>query len=337
MGIPVMGLGKQFLVNDDCRRLFDGSTCVTIDISSAPPPLASPGMSPDWLDSSLYPFTPHYMQTEAGRMHYVDEGSGQPVVFLHGNPTWSFLYRDIIRQLTPAYRCIAPDYIGFGRSDKPADAAYEPSAQAARVETLITQLGLRNITLIMHDWGGPIGLSYAVQRPDTVQRIVIANSWMWPLHHDAWISLFSRLSSSAFGRAAIVRYNAFARVILPLAFADRSRLSERAFHHYVAPLDAPSDRIGSWAFSHALRGETPWLASLWRRRAALDTLPMLIVWGLRDPAFRIRHLQRWIDAFPHARVHPLPDVGHYVPEEASGTFSRFVTSFLNDTSPTPTS
>lgn len=286
-------------------------------------------MSPDWLDPSLYPFAPHFLYTDAGRMHYVDEGAGAPVVLLHGNPTWSFLYRDLIRALTPDRRCVAPDYIGFGRSDKPADAAYTPAAQAARVEALITHLGLEDITLVMHDWGGPIGLSYVLRHPDRVQRIVIANSWMWPLHDDAWVVLFSRLTGSALGRTLITRYNAFARVVLPLAFADRSRLTERAFQHYVAPLATSTDRVGSWVFPKALVDETDWLGALWRRRMALDGLPMLIVWGLRDPAFRMRHLQRWRSAFPHAQVRLLPDVGHYVPEEAAGTFARFVRTFLN--------
>lgn len=288
-------------------------------------------MPPDWLDPSLYPFAPQFLHTDAGRMHYVDEGSGTPVVLLHGNPTWSFLYRDLIRALTPDYRCVAPDYIGFGRSDKPADATYAPSAHAARVEALITHLGLQDITLVMHDWGGPIGLSYALRHSDRVQRIVIANSWMWPLRDDAWVSLFSRLAGSTLGRTLITRYNAFARVVLPLAFADRSRLSERAFRHYVAPLATASDRVGSWVFPRALVGATEWLGALWRRRTTIDDLPMLIVWGLRDPAFRMRHLQRWMDAFPHAQVHPLPDVGHYVPEEAAGAFTRFVRTFLDDT------
>lgn len=294
---------------------------------------ARDGMPPDWLDPTLYPFAPHYFYTDAGRMHYVDEGHGAPVVLLHGNPTWSFLYRRLIRDLSPTYRCVAPDYIGFGRSDKPQDAAYVPSAQAARVEALITHLGLQDITLVVHDWGGPIGLSYALRHPETVRRIVIANSWLWPLRDDAWVALFSRLTGSTLGRILITRYNAFARAVLPLAFADRSRLSASAFRHYVAPLAAPADRTGSWAFPRALLGETAWLGTLWRRRAALDDLPMLIVWGLRDPAFRVRHLQRWTDAFPHARVHSLPDVGHYVPEEATAAFNRFIRTFLEDVSP----
>lgn len=288
-------------------------------------------MSEEWLNTSLYPFSPHFFPVEAGRMHYVDEGTGAPVVMLHGNPTWSFLYRHLIRRLMPKHRCIAPDYLGFGRSDKPADAAYRPPAQAARVEALITQLGLRKITLVVHDWGGPLGLSYALRHPDNVRRIVVMNSWMWPLDDDWWIALFSRLTDSAPGRTLILRYNAFARLVLPLAFADRTRLSDGAFRHYTAPLATPSDRIGNSAFARALLGETEWLASLWADRHRLADVPLLIVWGMRDPAFRTRHLRRWIDAFPRARAHPLPDVGHYVPEEVPSLLSNFVADFLGAT------
>ncbi len=257
-------------------------------------------------------------------MHYVDEGSGAPVVMLHGNPTWSFLYRHLIRRLAPTFRCIAPDYLGFGRSDKPPEAAYEPPAQAARVEP-------RALTLVVHDWGGPIGLSYALRHPENVRRLVVANSWMWPLDDDAWIALFSRLAGSPLGRTLVLRYNAFARFVMPLAFAERERLSDEAFRHYLAPLATPSDRVASWVLPRALLDETPWLASLWAERDALAHLPMLVVWGMRDPAFRTRHLRRWIDTFPHARVHPLPDVGHYVPEAVPTLFADLVADFLDAT------
>ena len=264
-------------------------------------------------------------------MHYVDEGSGPPIVLLHGNPTWSFLYRRLIRQLSPASRCVAPDYIGFGRSDKPPDADYTPAAQAARIEALIHRLGLRGITLVVHDWGGPIGLSYALRHPGHVKRLVVANSWLWPLHRDPWVAAFSHAAGSGLGRALITRCNAFARFILPLAFADRSRLSASALWHYVAPLATPTDRLGSWVFPRALLGATPWLRSLWADRHRLTRTPLCIIWGMRDPAFSARHLHRWMNAFPHARVHPLFDVGHYVPEEAPRRFARHVAAFLADT------
>lgn len=287
-------------------------------------------MSPLVIDASYYPFDTHIFPTDAGRMHYVDVGAGAPVVLLHGNPTWSFLYRRLIRQLMTSHRCVAPDYIGFGRSDKPSDpATYAPPAQAARVEALITRLGLRDITLVVHDWGGPIGLSYALRHPERVRRIVITNSWLWPLHDDPWIASFSRLAGSRLGRILITRYNAFARFILPLAFADRSRLSDAAFRHYLAPLATPADRIGSWVLPRALLNARSWLSALWADRHRLADVPMCIVWGLRDPAFRTRHLRRWTAAFPQACVHPLPNVGHYVPEEAPQAFGRAVAAFLS--------
>ena len=113
----------------------------------------------DWIDRDEYPFESHYIQVPAGRMHYVDEGSGQPVVMVHGNPTWSFLYRKVIKRLQPEYRCIAMDHLGFGLSDKPKDWSYLPAEHSTNLATLIEGLGLKNITLVVQDWGGPIGLS----------------------------------------------------------------------------------------------------------------------------------------------------------------------------------
>lgn len=132
--------------------------------------------APPWLSRAHYPFAPHYFPTDAGRLHYVDEGNGPPVVMLHGNPTWSFLYRHLIGHLAPDYRCIAPDFIGFGRSDKPADWSYRPQDHAAHLDALMTQLDLRAVTLVVHDWGGPIGLSWALRHPDRVRRLVITKN-----------------------------------------------------------------------------------------------------------------------------------------------------------------
>lgn len=281
---------------------------------------------PDWLDRARYPFDSHFTRTEAGRMHYVDTGDGPLVVMLHGNPTWSFLYRHLIGELASDYRCIAPDYIGFGLSDKPADWTYRPQDHAAHVEALITQLGLKDLTLVVHDWGGPIGLSYALSHPDNVRRLVITNTWLGSLRDDPWIRLFSHLMGSSLGRVLIEQFNAFARWIVPLAFADRRQLAPMAYRHYVTPLaDAP--RTGSWMFPRALLGETEWLQSLAARRRRLSGTPALIVWGMKDPAFRPRYLRRWESLFPDATVHRLP-VGHYVPEAAPMVVATLVSDFL---------
>lgn len=121
----------------------------------------------DWIDRNEYPFASHYFQTSAGKLHYVDEGEGPPIVMLHGNPTWSFLYRNLIKQLSSRYRCIAPDYLGFGLSDKPFDWNYRPEEHAKNLAALIEHLGLKEVTLVVNDWGGPIGMHYAVTHPGT--------------------------------------------------------------------------------------------------------------------------------------------------------------------------
>lgn len=270
-------------------------------------------------------------ETPAGAMAYTDVGTGPPALFLHGNPTNAFLYRHLIRELSTDHRCVAPDYLGFGRSDKPTDFSYRPQAHATHVEGLCNQLGLDDLTLVMHDWGGPIGLSFALQHPDRVKRLVLFNTWGWPHDRDWWVRSFSLLAGSPLGRILIRRYNAFARWIVPLAVADRSRLSHEAVHAYADPLDTPDHRTASWILSRSLRTETEWLRSLWSHRERLRNHPTLVCWGTRDPAFGAeQYLRRWTSLFANATVHRL-DVGHYVPEEMGTDLVPIVRGFLQST------
>jgi len=281
-------------------------------------------MTPD------FPFETRRFRTSDGEMAYTDVGRGKPVLFLHGNPTWAYLYRHLIGALSSEVRCIAPDYLGFGRSDKPAGISYRPRDHAARVDALVHHLDLQDITLVVHDWGGPIGTSLATRDPDRFRRIVVFNTWAWPLDADPWIGAFSRLAGGSLGRVLIRRYNAFARWVVPLAFADRTRLSANAFRAYVDPLDTPDRRMPSWVFPQALRTETDWLRAIWSHRHRLRDLPALILWGTRDPAFGAqRYLQRWTSLFDAPRVHQL-DVGHYVPEEAGPEIVPQVRRFVTE-------
>src|SRR5262249_20412588 len=129
----------------------------------------------DWIDRTEYPFTSRYLDLDAGRMHYVDEGEGHPIVMVHGTPDWSFLYRHLIKPLSVGYRCIAPDHLGFGLSDKPIGWGYRPADHARNLRALIDHLGLERYTLVVHDFGGPIGLACAIERPEQVERLVISN------------------------------------------------------------------------------------------------------------------------------------------------------------------
>ena len=287
----------------------------------------------DWVDREAYPFAPHYLQTPAGSLHYVDEGRGQPVVMVHGNPTWSFLYRDLIKQLRGDYRCVAVDHLGFGLSDAPRDWSYLPQDHAANLAALIDDRGLKDITLVVQDWGGPIGLSYAVAHPENVARLVILNTWAWPVDRDPYYIAFSGFMGGLLGRWLIRRHNFFAATMMPRLFGDRSKLSEAAHHQYLRALPTPEDREGCLVLPKQIVKASPWLGELWAGIPALGGKPALIVWGMKDMAFRARELRRWESAFPRAWTLRLSSVGHFVQEEAPDELARAVGHFLAETGP----
>lgn len=284
-----------------------------------------------WLDRSSYPFDDHYAQHPEGRMHYVDEGSGPPVVMLHGNPTWSFLYRRLILALRDRYRCVAPDLLGFGLSDKPEGFSHHPAEHARCIDDLLKRLDLRDVTLVVHDWGGPIGIGCALGQPERVRRLVILNSWMWSLQNDPYYVAFSALMGGPAGRYLTRRYGFFARFVMPAVYADRSRLTQEIHRHYLKPLDDETARRGSAILPKQIVGASDWLGGLWERRGLLADIPKLIVWGVKDIGFRTKELERWEAAYPDAVVVRLDDVGHYVPEEAPERLADAVGSFLDST------
>jgi haloalkane dehalogenase len=284
--------------------------------------------APDWIDRAEYPFESHFFQTAAGRLHYVDEGSGTPVVMVHGNPTWSFLYRRLVKRLRDDHRCIAMDHLGFGLSDKPSGWSYLPRDHAANLAGFIEHLGLKDVTLVVQDWGGPIGLSYAVARPENVARLVILNTWAWPVNHDPYYVAFSGFVGGPIGRALIRRRNFFVKSLMPRLFGDRATLSAATHEHYLRALGSPADRTGCLVLPKQIIGSTPWLAELWRGLPVLDRKPALIVWGMKDIGFREKELRRWQGVLPIATTVRLESVGHFVQEEAPAELGKAVAAFL---------
>jgi haloalkane dehalogenase len=285
------------------------------------------GTAPAWLDHSDYPFAPHWAQVREGRLHYVDEGNGPPVVFAHGTPTWSFEYRHIIRTLAPAFRCIAPDHLGFGLSDRPASAAYTPEAHAARFREFVDGLGLSRFSLVAHDYGGPIALPLALD--GRVQRLVLMNTWMWPFNDDPEMRRRGRMVSGGLGRFLYKRLNASLRLLTPSAYGDRRKLTPRIHRHYLEPFSEPASRVQVlWPLARALLGSSAHYASLWERRARLREIPVLIVWGLKDTAFRPHLLQRWQSFLPGARVVTIAEAGHWPHEEAPSEVAETIQAFL---------
>jgi len=284
--------------------------------------------APDWLDRVASPFTSRWLDLPSGRLHYIDEGQGRPVVMVHGTPDWSFLWRHLVKALAPRYRCLALDNLGFGLSDRPPGSWYLPEHQAANLKMLIERLGLRDLTLVLHDFGGPFGLHYALDKPDNVHSLVLMNTWMWSLADDRRVARVARLAGSRLGRYLYLEWNLSARLIMKRAFGDPARLPPSVHAQYLAPFPDPASRAATWAYARALWGSREWFDRLWKRRERLRDLPVLILWGMKDPAVREPELVRLQSAFTRPEVVRLPDVGHFPPEEAPDRLAMLIGGFL---------
>ena len=283
----------------------------------------------EWIDKRLYPFKSNYFDLPMGRLHYIDQGrSDHAVVMVHGNPSWSFAYRHLIKGLSKNYRCIAPDHIGFGLSDKPLDWDYYPESHAENLKTFLKALNLDSITLIVEDWGGPIGLSYAVENPEKIKSLIIMNTWMWSVKGDPHFERFSGFMGSFLGRFLIKRLNFFARVVLKQAYGDKSKLTKNIHSHYINALKLPDDRKGCWTFPKRIIGSSQWLTGLWSQRDKIANKPSLILWGKKDIAFRTKELERWKDTFANAEIHEFDGFGHFVQEEMGEELCPIIERFL---------
>jgi haloalkane dehalogenase len=281
------------------------------------------------IDRVAYPFESRWTTLPAGRMHYVDEGTGEPIVFVHGTPSWSFEWRHLIAGLSSTHRCIAPDHLGFGLSERPERFAYTPEAHAEAFAGFLDRLAPAPFTMVVHDFGGPIALPFCLRHPDRVVRLVIVNTWMWSFGEDREMTRNARLAGGSLGRVLYRYLNLSVRVLMPYAFGDRKKLT-RAIHRQY--LDRFPDRWSRgtvlWPLAHALLGSSAHYDALWRSRDALRARPSLIVWGMKDRAFPPRLLERWREALPDAQIVELGNAGHWPQEEAPGEVLQSLRAFL---------
>jgi haloalkane dehalogenase len=273
-----------------------------------------------------FPFKAKYRKFEGLRLAHVDEGKGPPVVFLHGEPTWSFLWRKVIPPIRDAgYRCIAPDLPGFGRSDKPIDPEwYTYDRHTASVARLFAELKLRDATIVVHDWGGPIGLRVAVEQPDRVGRMVVLDTGLFTGYQkmtDAWLAF----------RALAQRSED-----LPVSFLIRagckSVLSSSVIAAYEAPFPNPAAKAGARAFP-LIVPTTPQMDGAATGQRVLDALasdprPKLIIWGEGDPILPIESGWRFARAIGADIDHVIKGVGHYLQEDAGNQVGRMIASWL---------
>lgn len=282
---------------------------------------------PAWVDRTAYPFRSRFLQLSMGRVHYVDEGTGDPLLFVHGTPTWSFEYRHLIRALSPTWRCVALDHLGFGLSERPAGFPYTPEAHAANLSEFVERLDLRAPVLIVHDFGGPIGLPLALD--GKAPKVVLLNTWMWPFDDDPEMIRRSSLAGGAVGRFLYRWLNASLRLIMPSAYGDRHKLTPAIHRQYLEPFrDRAARAEVLWPLARALLGARDYYVSLLARVQRLSMLPVCIIWGMQDSAFRPHQLARWETLLPRADVVRLPDAGHWPHEEAPDDVIRAIQAFL---------
>jgi haloalkane dehalogenase len=270
---------------------------------------------PAWVPPDLYPFQSRYAQVAGHSVHFVDEGTGPPLLLLHGNPTWSFAYREIIEGLSDIYRCIAPDLPGFGLSRAAPGYGFTPAEHAEVLEQLVVEhLDLTGVTMMVQDWGGPTGFDVATRHPERFVAFVIGNTWAWP-KSDFGTQLFSRFLGGPIGGYLILRRNAFVERGIP-GNVKRHKLSDQVMDAYRGPFPTPESRRPVHVFPREILGSRPFLAEIESRLGTVRGRPALLVWPTRDIAFKTRERKHWEQLFPNHKTIFLEGAGHYIQEDA---------------------
>jgi haloalkane dehalogenase len=277
-------------------------------------PSDQPVQQPDWVPRDMFPFDSHHLDVDGARVHYVDEGTGPPLLLLHGNPTWSFLYREIILGLRDRFRCIALDLPGFGLSTAPDGYGFTAAEHAAVVEHFVLALDLSNVTMMVQDWGGPIGFATATRHPERFTAFVIGNTWAWP-KSDPGTQLFSRTLAGPLGRYLIRHRNFFVETIIPAGVRLRE-LPDKVMDAYRGPFPTVESRRPAHVFPREILAARPLLADIERGLPALRDRRALLVWPTKDVAFRGAERRRWERTFPEHHTVLLEGAGHFIQEDA---------------------
>ncbi|MEO1064909.1 MAG: alpha/beta fold hydrolase [Actinomycetota bacterium] len=266
-------------------------------------------------DPELFPFESRWYESSVGPVHYVDEGEGPVLLLLHGNPDWAFLYRRIVLGLRDDFRCVVPDYPGFGLSVHPDGYGYRPADHAAVIGELVDALGLDDVVVMGQDWGGPIGMEIASRRPDRIRGLVMGNTWFWP-DDGRMLRAFSLLLGTPLMQWLIRHRNVFVTLLMKRSL--EAEVSDAEFAHYVDVVPTPESRRGIAVFPVEIRRSRPWLGQLEHRVATtLRDKQAVLVFGRRDPALASDAVvERWRREFPDATYIDLPDAGHYIQEDA---------------------
>ena len=278
---------------------------------------------PAWVDNTLFPFQSRFIELRGNVVHYIDEGSGPVLLMLHSNPVWSFVYREVIGALRDQFRCVALDFPGFGLSTGAPDYRFTAQDHADLLVSFLDCMDLSELTLVAHGWGGPLGLHAAEQRAGMFRRLVLTNTWAWPLNGDLFSEVASRGMGNPIGRALMMRFNPLVNYFVPAAH-KRRKLSAAEMAHYRRTTSTPEQRRASTAQPKDLVGARPFFTELIDQLGPVATLPTLIVWGDSDPIFTDKYRQRLERTFPCHETTVLRRVGHYPMSDAPTEFASAI-------------
>lgn len=280
-----------------------------------------------------YPFRDHYFQTEGLRIHYVDEGSGLPILMIHGNLEWSYIYRKMIPPLVAAgYRCVAPDLMGFGLSDKPTDeATYTLQKHVQVVTALVEHLGLQGVTTVGGDWGGPISLRYAIEHKGNVRALVILGTLVRPMRLPLFFNIMFR--SGAFSSILVRRLDLF-RKMMYSGIGFKRPVDPRVLEQYRMPHPTAASRAGLAAFPKMIPTDLKhpngkYIDEIDKTLAKWD-VHVLVMFADKDMAFNLNEGRRIANMVPNGRFYLVRNAGHFSPEDAGEEMAERIVMFLKN-------
>lgn len=276
----------------------------------------------------LFDVEHRFVDLEGAHIHYVDEGRGETLLLLHGNPSWSFLYRKIIAALRDSFRCVALDYPGYGMSSSPHGYHYTPREHSRVVERFMERLKLHDVTLMVQDWGGPIGLGLAGRRPEWIRRLVIGNTWAWPLDGERRIRLFSWLMGGPIGRILTWAFN-----FVPRYFFSRglsTQVPKEVLQAYLAPWQRRACRRPAVIAARQLIRASDYLREVESGLSRLADRPALIVWGTRDFAFGPQERERFEHLFSNHRTTLFDRASHFLQEDVGDEIAAEIYKWVSE-------
>jgi len=281
-----------------------------------------------------YPYTAHYYSHQGINIHYVDEGNGEPIIMLHGDPTWGFLYRHFISSLSAHHRCIVPDHMGMGKSSVPEDRSlYRLEQHIANLEALLLHLNLYDITLVLHDWGGPVGLGFATRYSERIKHLVLMNTWAFAPWPGGVFPRLLQIIRSERGEVFVLRKNGYLEPALIGTTYHSEKLTNSILEAYRAPFPTPESRLAMlcWSRDIPMQETDTSFAEMKRIEDGLpqfNAMPVLLIWAMQDPVIPPSFLHRWQQLYPHAITHEIEDASHFLQEDAPERIIPLIETFL---------